>query len=143
VVRQQGIMQDLYPDDTAHGAIESESHTPIVIVSKDPSQVGRSATPPARDLAKRLVAAALADVCAVQMVAFIGHAHPVGVRVAIVSPGVSNDTISQAIQDVCNRRPTAVMERLNRLRALDRATAADGPCGCSEFPWEASERVVV
>jgi S-adenosylmethionine synthetase len=109
---------------------------------KDPSQVDRSAASMARDLAKRVVAAALADVCDVQMASVIGHAHPVCVRVETVNPRVSNDKISQAIQDVFDRRPAAIIDRLNRLRPIYRATAADGHLGRPEFPWEASDRVV-
>ena len=68
--------------------------------------------------------------------------HPVLVRVETVNPSVSNDKISQAIQDVCDRRPAAMIERLNRLRPIYRATAAYGHFGRPEFPWEGSDRVV-
>jgi S-adenosylmethionine synthetase len=88
------------------------------------------------------VAAELADVCAEQMSPVIGHAHPVCVRVETVNPGVSNDTISQTIQDVFAMRPAAISERLNRLRPIYRATAANGHVGHPEFPWEASDHVV-
>jgi S-adenosylmethionine synthetase len=109
---------------------------------KDPSQVERSAASTARDIAKSVVAAKLTDVCGVQMASVIGHAPPVCVRVEIVNPGVSNDQISQAIQVVCDRRPAAISERLNRLQPIYRATAASGHFGRPEFPWEASDRVV-
>jgi hypothetical protein len=39
-------------------------------------------------------------------------------------------------------RPAAIIERLNRLRPIYRATAAYGHFGRQEFPWEASDRVV-
>ena len=55
---------------------------------------------------------------------------------------VSNDRISQAIQDVFDMRPAAIIERLNLLRPIYRATAAYGHFGHAEFPWEASDRVV-
>jgi S-adenosylmethionine synthetase len=96
----------------------------------------------ARDIAKSVVAAKLADVCDVQMASVIGHAHPVCVRVETVNPRVSNDKISRAIQDVFDRRPAAIIERLNLLRPVYRATAAYGHLGRPEFPWEASDRVV-
>ena len=76
------------------------------------------------------------------MASVIGHAHPVCVRVETVNPRVSNDKISQAFQDVFDMRPAALIERLNRLRPIDRATAAYGHVGRPEFPWEASGRVV-
>src|SRR5919198_1097030 len=44
---------------------------------KDPSQVERSADSMARDIAKGVVAAELADVSDVQMASVMGHAHPV------------------------------------------------------------------
>jgi S-adenosylmethionine synthetase len=64
------------------------------------------------------------------------------VHVETVNPRVSNDTISQAIQDVFDRRPAAIIERLNLLRPIYRATAAYGHFGRPAFPWEASDRVV-
>ena len=109
---------------------------------KDPSKVDRSAASMARDIAKSVVAAELADVCEVQMAYVIGHAHPVCVRVETVDPRVSNDKISQAIQDVFDMRPAAIIERLNLLRPIYRATAAYGHFGRPEFPWEASDCVV-
>jgi S-adenosylmethionine synthetase len=38
-------------------------------------------------------------------------------------------------------RPAAIIERLNLLRPIYRATAASGHFGRPEFPWEASDRV--
>ena len=108
---------------------------------KDPSKVDRSGAYMARYIAKSVVAAELADVCEVQIAYVIGHANPVCVRVETVNPSVSNDRISQAIQDVFDMRPAAIIERLNLLRPIYRATAAYGHFGHPEFPWEASDRV--
>ena len=109
---------------------------------KDPSKVDRSAAYMARYIAKSVVAAELADGCEVQIASVIGHAHPVCVRVETVNPRVSNDKISQAIEHVFAMRPAAIIERLNLLRPIYRATAASGHFGRPEFPWEASDRVV-
>ena len=109
---------------------------------KDPSKVDRSGAYMARYIAKSVVAAELADVCEVQIAYVIGHADPVCVRVETVNPSVSNDRISQAIQDVFDMRPAAIIERLNLLRPIYRATAAYGHFGHPEFPWEAPDRVV-
>jgi S-adenosylmethionine synthetase len=109
---------------------------------KDPSEVDRSAAYMARYIAKSVVAAELADGCEVQIAYVIGHAHPVCVRAETVNPSVSNDKISQAIEDVFDMRPAAIIERLNLLRPIYRATAASGHFGRPEFPWEASDRVV-
>jgi S-adenosylmethionine synthetase len=58
---------------------------------KYPSKVDHSAVSMARDIAKSVVAAELAEVCEMQMASVIGHAHPVCVRVETVNPRVSND----------------------------------------------------
>jgi S-adenosylmethionine synthetase len=108
---------------------------------KDPSKVDRSAAYMARYIAKNVVAAELADVCEVQIAYVIGHANPVCVRVETVNPTVANEKISQAIQDVFDMRPAAIIERLNMLRPIYRDTAAYGHFGRPEFPWEASNRV--
>ena len=108
---------------------------------KDPSKVDRSAAYMARYIAKSVVAAELADVCEVQIAYVIGHAKPVCVRVETVNPTIDNDKISQAIQDVFDMRPAAIIERLNMLRPIYRDTAAYGHFGRPEFPWEASNRV--
>jgi len=78
----------------------------------------------------------------VQIAYVIGHAHPVCVRAETVNPSISNDKISQATQDVFDMRPAAIIERLNLLRPIYRATAAYGHFGRPEFPCEASNRVV-
>jgi S-adenosylmethionine synthetase len=108
---------------------------------KDPSKVDRSGAYMARYIAKSVVAAELADVCEVQIAYVIGHAQPVCVRVETVNPTIANDKISQAIQDVFDMRPAAIIERLNLLRPIYRDTAAYGHFGRPEFPWEASNRV--
>jgi S-adenosylmethionine synthetase len=108
---------------------------------KDPSKVDRSGAYMARYIAKSVVAAELADVCEVQIAYVIGHAKPVCVRVETVNPTIANDKISQAIQDVFDMRPAAIIERLNLLRPIYRDTAAYGHFGRPEFPWEASNRV--
>jgi len=108
---------------------------------KDPSKVDRSAAYMARYIAKSVVAAELADVCEVQIAYVIGHAKPVCVRVETVNPTISNEKISQAIQDVFDMRPAAIIEHLHMLQPIYRATAAYGHFGRPEFPWEASDRV--
>jgi S-adenosylmethionine synthetase len=108
---------------------------------KDPSKVDRSAAYMARYIAKSVVAAELADVCEVQIAYVIGHANPVCVRVETVNPTIANEKISQAIQDVFDMRPAAIIERLNMLRPIYRDTAAYGHFGRPEFPWEAANRV--
>jgi S-adenosylmethionine synthetase len=108
---------------------------------KDPSKVDRSAAYMARYIAQNVVAAELADVCEVQIAYVIGHANPVSVRVDTINPVVSEDKISEAIQDVFDMRPAEISTRLNLLRPIYAATAAYGHFGRPEFPWEQSDRV--
>jgi S-adenosylmethionine synthetase len=63
------------------------------------------------------------------------------VRVETVNPTIANEKISQAIQDVFDMRPAAIIERLSMLRPIYRDTAAYGHFGRPEFPWEASSQV--
>jgi S-adenosylmethionine synthetase len=107
---------------------------------KDPSKVDRSAAYMARYIAKNVVAAELADICEVQIAYVIGHANPVSVRVETVNPVVSEEKISQAIQEVFDMRPEHIIKRLNLLRPIYVPTAAYGHFGRPEFPWEASDR---
>ena len=86
---------------------------------KDPSKVDRSAAYMARYIAKSVVAAELADGCEVQIAYVIGHAHPVCVRVETVNPSVSNDKMSQAIEDVFRR--CALRPLLNASTCSDRS----------------------
>jgi S-adenosylmethionine synthetase len=108
---------------------------------KDPSKVDRSGAYMARYIAKNVVAAELADVCEVQIAYVIGHARPVSVRVETINPQVSEEKISQAIQDVFDMRPEFIINRLSLLRPIYSPTAAYGHFGRPEFPWESSERV--
>jgi S-adenosylmethionine synthetase len=137
-VRQQGIMQGLYPDGKAQVAKEYENRTPTAI----PNEIDRPVASMARYTARGIVAAEPADVCAGQMASVIGHAHAVCVRDETVNPRVSNDKISQAMQDALDRYSVAILERLNLLRPIYRATAAYGHFGRPEVIWEASDYVV-
>ncbi len=108
---------------------------------KDPSKVDRSAAYMARYVAQNVVAAELADVCEVQIAYVIGHADPVSVRVETINPVVSEDKISEAIQQVFDMRPAAIAEHLNLLQPIYANTAAYGHFGRPGFPWEQSDRV--
>jgi S-adenosylmethionine synthetase len=108
---------------------------------KDPSKVDRSAAYMARYIAKSVVAAELADVCEVQIAYVIGHAQPVSVRVETINPVVPEEKISQAILEVFNMRPAAIIAHLDLLRPLYTPTAAYGHFGRPGFPWEATDQV--
>ncbi|MBD7916868.1 methionine adenosyltransferase [Cellulomonas sp. Sa3CUA2] len=110
---------------------------------KDPSKVDRSAAYAMRWVAKNVVAAGLARRCEVQVAYAIGKAHPVGLYVETFGTGtVSDDRLTQAITDVFDLRPAAIIRDLDLLRPVYRRTAAYGHFGreLPEFTWERTDR---
>ena len=108
---------------------------------KDPSKVDRSACYYARFIAKNVVAAKLAHRCEVQIAYAIGVAQPVGVNVNTFGTGkVSDERLGQYIVEHFDMRPKALIEELNLLRPIYKATAAYGHFGRSEFAWEKTNR---
>lgn len=111
---------------------------------KDPSKVDRSAAYAMRWVAKNAVAAGLADRLEVQVAYAIGQAHPVGLYVEAFGTGrVPLPVIENAIQEVFDLRPLAIIKDLNLLRPVYAATSAYGHFGREEesFTWEALDRV--
>jgi len=97
---------------------------------KDPSKVDRSAAYAMRWVAKNVVAAGLATQCEVQVAYAIGKAHPVGLFVETFGTGVlSNEAIQQAVLEVFDLRPAAIIRDLDLLRPIYRTTAAYGHFG--------------
>jgi len=97
---------------------------------KDPSKVDRSAAYAMRWVAKNVVAAGLATRCEVQVAYAIGKAHPVGVFVETFGTGVLGDeAIQQAVLEVFDLRPAAIIRDLDLLRPIYRTTAAYGHFG--------------
>jgi len=110
---------------------------------KDPSKVDRSAAYAMRWVAKNVVAAGLADRCEVQVAYAIGKAHPVGVFVETFGTGVLPDErIQEAVLEVFDLRPAAIIRDLDLLRPIYRPTAAYGHFGreLPEFTWERTDR---
>jgi len=86
---------------------------------KDPSKVDRSASYALRWVAKNVVAAGLADRCEVQVAYAIGRAHPVGLYIDCFGTAhVPEDQILDAVEDVFDLRPKAVIDALNLLRPI-------------------------
>jgi S-adenosylmethionine synthetase len=111
---------------------------------KDPSKVDRSAAYAARWVAKNVVAAGLAARCEVQVAYAIGKARPVGTFVDTFGTGVVGDEqIQDAILQVFDLRPAALIRDLDLLRPIYRQTAAYGHFGRPEmdFTWESTARV--
>ncbi|MBM4362781.1 MAG: methionine adenosyltransferase, partial [Deltaproteobacteria bacterium] len=108
---------------------------------KDPSKVDRSAAYYARYVAKNVVASKVASRCEVQIAYAIGVARPVGVHVNTFGTGkVSDDVLGTYIEQTFDMRPRAIIEQLDLLRPIYRATAAYGHFGRKGFPWERTDR---
>jgi S-adenosylmethionine synthetase len=111
---------------------------------KDPSKVDRSAAYAMRWVAKNAVAAGLASQVEVQVAYAIGKAVPVGLFVETFGTETVDPTkIQQAISDVFDLRPAAIVRDLDLLRPIYAKTAAYGHFGRSDmdFPWERTDRV--
>lgn len=111
---------------------------------KDPSKVDRSAAYAMRWVAKNIVAAQLAKRCEVQVAYAIGKAQPVGLFVETFgSESVSVATIQDAVTQVFDLRPAAIIRDLNLLRPIYRKTSNYGHFGreLPEFAWEQTDRV--
>jgi S-adenosylmethionine synthetase len=112
---------------------------------KDPSKVDRSASYAMRWVAKNVVAAGLASRCEVQVAYAIGASHPVGLYVETFGTGkVPIDRLTQAIRDVFDLRPAAIVRDLRLLRPIYSRTAAYGHFGreLADFTWERTDRVL-
>ncbi|MGA0946317.1 MAG: methionine adenosyltransferase [Candidatus Nanopelagicales bacterium] len=110
---------------------------------KDPSKVDRSAAYAMRWVAKNVVAAGLAKRCEVQVAYAIGKAHPVGVFVQTFGTGVlADERIQEAVLEVFDLRPAAIIRDLDLLRPIYRPTAAYGHFGreLPDFTWERTDR---
>jgi S-adenosylmethionine synthetase len=111
---------------------------------KDPSKVDRSAAYAMRWVAKNVVAAGLARRCEVQVAYAIGKAHPVGLYVETFgTETVPLARIQDAIREVFDLRPAAIIRDLDLLRPVYAATAAYGHFGRDQpgFTWERTDRV--
>jgi S-adenosylmethionine synthetase len=110
---------------------------------KDPSKVDRSAAYAMRWVAKNTVAAGLASRVEVQVAYAIGKAAPVGLFVETFgTETVDPVKIQQAISNVFDLRPAAIIRDLDLLRPIYAQTAAYGHFGRPDLnlPWESTDR---
>jgi S-adenosylmethionine synthetase len=110
---------------------------------KDPSKVDRSAAYAGRYVAKNVVAAGLADVCEVQLSYAIGVARPVSVNVNTQGTArISETQIAAMIREHFDLRPKGIVQMLDLLRPIYKATAAHGHFGRTDgdFSWERTDR---
>jgi S-adenosylmethionine synthetase len=111
---------------------------------KDPSKVDRSAAYAVRWVAKNVVAAGLADRCEAQVAYAIGKAKPVGLFVECFgTERIPVAQIQDAVLEVFDLRPAAIVKDLELLRPIYAQTAAFGHFGREEpdFSWERTDRV--
>ncbi|MEV1053187.1 methionine adenosyltransferase [Streptomyces sp. NPDC049887] len=110
---------------------------------KDPSKVDRSAAYAMRWVAKNVVAAGLASRCEVQVAYAIGKAEPVGLFVETFGTAeVDVEKIENAVAEVFDLRPAAIIRDLDLLRPIYAQTAAYGHFGreLPDFTWERTDR---
>jgi S-adenosylmethionine synthetase len=106
---------------------------------KDPSKVDRSAAYMGRWVAKNIVAARLATHAEIQFAYAIGHPQPVSVRVETFGTakiGISDEQITDAVQQVFSFKPADIITQLNLLRPIYRETTNYGHFGKNGLPWE-------
>ncbi len=111
---------------------------------KDPTKVDRSAAYAARYVAKNIVAAGLAKKCEIQLAYAIGVARPVSVMVDTFGTGtVEDEKLADAVQEVFDLRPGAIIRKLDLRRPIYRQVAAYGHMGREDLdvPWEKVDRV--
>ena len=130
------IIVDTYGGSAPHGG--------GAFSGKDPTKVDRSAAYAARYVAKNIVAAGLADKCQVQLAYAIGVAQPVSVRVDTFGTGtVADSKLGDAVEQVFDLRPTAIIRDLDLRRPIYRQLAAYGHMGRTDLDvsWEKTDRV--
>ncbi|MBQ4327686.1 MAG: methionine adenosyltransferase, partial [Clostridia bacterium] len=109
---------------------------------KDPTKVDRSASYAARYIAKNVVAAGLAKKCEVQIAYAIGVAKPVSVMIDTFGTAtVDEEKISEAVSELVDLRPAAIIKRLDLRRPIYRETAAYGHMGREDLGvlWEKTD----
>jgi S-adenosylmethionine synthetase len=97
---------------------------------KDPTKVDRSAAYAARYVAKNIVAAGLADRGEIQVSYAIGVARPTSITVETFGTGqVSDERLEKLVRDHFDLRPYGIIQMLDLVRPMYRATAAYGHFG--------------
>ncbi|KQQ27488.1 methionine adenosyltransferase [Frondihabitans sp. Leaf304] len=130
------IIVDTYGGASRHGG--------GAFSGKDPSKVDRSAAYAMRWVAKNAVAAGFAERLEIQIAYAIGRAAPVGLYVETFGTAhVPDETIIDAIGQVFDLRPAAIIRDLDLLRPIYGATSTYGHFGrdLPDFTWEALDRV--
>ena len=113
---------------------------------KDPSKVDRSAAYMGRYVAKNVVAAGLADRCEIQFAYAIGYPDPVSISIDTFGTAtVDERRIEEAIRQIFNFKPAAIIRQLDLLRPIYRQTTNYGHFGREDnldaLTWERTDKV--
>lgn len=110
---------------------------------KDPTKVDRSAAYAARYIAKNIVAAGLAEKCEVQLSYAIGVAKPISILIDTFGTGkVDENSLSDAVSEVFDLRPSAIIRMLDLKKPQYRQLAAYGHMGREDLgvAWEKTDK---
>jgi S-adenosylmethionine synthetase len=110
---------------------------------KDATKVDRSAAYAARWVAKTIVAAGLAERAELQIAYGIGIAEPLSLLVETFGTGeVPDERLTDAVREVFDLRPAALIDILDLRRPIFRKTSNYGHFGreLPEFTWEQTSR---
>jgi S-adenosylmethionine synthetase len=108
---------------------------------KDPSKVDRSGAYFCRYVARELVSAGFARRAEIQVAYAIGVAQPVSVKVDTF--GTGDERAAADFVRGFDFRPAAIIDRLQLLRPIYRATTNYGHFGKPHLPWESANGAVV
>lgn len=113
---------------------------------KDPSKVDRSGAYVARYIAKNIVAAGLAERCELQLSYAIGVSQPTSLYVnTFETHTISEEKIIHLIQEHFDLRPYSIVQALDLLRPIYRATATYGHFGRHDLDlsWEKTDKAEI
>ncbi len=97
----------------------------------------RSAAYYCRWVAKHIVASGLADICELQVAYAIGHPNPTSIHVETFETNtIPNARIVEAVKQVFNFKPAAIIRQLDLLRPIYRQSTNYGHFGKPDLPWE-------
>ncbi len=109
---------------------------------KDPSKVDRSGSYAARNVAKNIVAAGLADKCEIQISYAIGIAFPISVMInTFGTEKICLKLLNKIINNVFDLRPGNIIKELDLLKPIYLKTSCYGHFGRNEFSWENINKV--
>ena len=129
------IIVDTYGGSARHGG--------GAFSGKDPSKVDRSAAYACRYVAKNIVKAGLAERCEIQVSYAIGVAEPTSISVRTFGTGkVSDERLTTLIREHFDLRPYGILEMLDLIRPIYKATAAYGHFGREDIDlsWERTDK---